>query len=355
MLLAAFFLSQPGWPQAPGLSTAPPALTAEELKIYHDAHTIIDWIPKEIHAHTEIKRLRPAPSQSALGGILARVGERVAAFVDNFHNTTSEEIIHSDKIEDQRGTPDEVFVGKFRYLLLKNSQGGWSSFQEYRTDAQGHTLDTARARIATILTSQFPLLVMYFDPHLRGACRYRCFGRQHVNGKEANVVGCAQIPTASFPPALFDDGCRTVRTLLQGLAWISVDSQEILLLQTDLLAPPPHSSLQQETTQIDYAPVPLSQTAAAFVLPKKVAVDLWLQGGTRTDVSIPVGGRLSPPPKPKPEIMHYRTTHVYSDYRLFRVESHIGPTLGATRRLTTQRSAHPEPNRSKSSRRSSAS
>jgi hypothetical protein len=258
---------------------------------------------------------------------LQKVGERVAAFVDNYPNTTSTELVRSDQVEDKRGSAAEVFEGKFRYLVLRNPQGGWNGFQEYRTDAQGHAIDYASAKVTSILTSRFPLLGMYFDPRLQGACRYRYFGRQKLDHQDTDVVGFAQIPGASFPLAMFQEGKHSVQTLFQGLAWIEAGSHEILRLQTDLLAPPPDSSLQKETTRVDYAPVFLSDTSAALLLPKTVIVDVWLrldsQPNMFNDPSFyRQSGRYMS--GAKPEVRHYRNTHVYSDYKLFRVESRIG-------------------------------
>lgn len=305
----------------------PPRLSAEELQTYEKARTVIDWTPKETHVSKGLKNLRAARCQARLDEILQKVGERVAAFVNDFPNTTSTEGVHSDRLDDKHGSVTEVFEERFRYLLLRNPQGGWNGFQEYRTDAQGHMIDYNTAKVNSILTSRFALMVLYFDPHIQWSCRFRYFGRQTLGRHETDVVGFAQNPEANVSLAMFRDGERTVQTLFQGLAWIDVGSHEILRLRTDLLAPPPHSPLERETTRVDYAPVHLSETSAAIVLPKEVVVDLWLRMDANPDLpSFQWTSRGLLPPDRGPQVRHYHNTHGYSDYKLFRVESRIGPT-----------------------------
>lgn len=143
-----------------------------------------------------------------------------------------------------------------------------------------------------------------------------------------DVVGFAQNPDARMTLASFSDGKRAVQTLLQGLAWIDPGSHEILRLRTVLLAPPPGANLAKETTLVDYSPVQLSETSAAIVLPRKVVADLWLSVDTHADLMDDPCFRVAKgfflPQHRGTEVRHFRNTHVYSDYKLFRVESRIG-------------------------------
>lgn len=330
-MLFVFFVVQSAIGQTPDSSAPPASLTPAELQVYRQAHTVIDWTPKEIRAHRELKRLEPAQSQQELGLILRRVGERVADFVQSFPNSTCTEVVRSDRVGERSGTLTRVFSDKFRYLLVKSQQGGWNGFEEYRTDAQGHAVDFNRAKVKSILTSRFALLVLYFDPHVQWACHYRYFGRQMLHGQETYVLGFAQNPDADVALAMYRDANGTAQIQVQGLAWIVTRTYDIVRLQTNLLAPPPHTNLRRETNLVDYARLSLAGGSAPLLLPRKVVVDVWEQVDTKAELMGDPNLRWANPwgerhRNPDTEIRHYRNTHVYSDYKLFRVESRIGPS-----------------------------
>jgi hypothetical protein len=314
--------------QAPASHTAFPPLTSEEVQVYRKAHTVIDWTPKEIRGRKELKKLQLAENQSELAKILREVGERVAAFIDSFPNVTA-----TESIQWQVGgaSSKDSSAQKFRYLLMRRPTAGGETFVEYRTDPQGNETDYNGLSGSHSLASGFTLSLLYFDPHNQAACRYRYFGRLMLGEQETDVVGFAQIPEGNLRLTNLYDGKRRVPLLFQGLAWIDHRTHAILRLETELLSPPPHTSLQRETTRIDYAPVQLPEVAGPVMLPDKVVVDAWLYvnvqklaagltGGTRQ------GMMVENPPVNEKDIRHYRNIHSYSDYKLFRVESRIGPT-----------------------------
>jgi hypothetical protein len=70
---------------------ARPPLTPAEIRQYEKAQTLIDWTPKQIRAHPELRELQLVESQQDLPPILREVGKRVAVFFEDFPNTTSTE------------------------------------------------------------------------------------------------------------------------------------------------------------------------------------------------------------------------------------------------------------------------
>jgi hypothetical protein len=211
---------------------------------------------------------------------------------------------------------------------MRRPGDGGQTFEEYRTDPQGNEINYNTLKGSPPLTSGFTLSLLYFDPHNQVACRYRYFGRQMVGEQETDVVGFAQIPERNLRLAYFYDGKRTVPLLFQGLAWIDHRTHEILRLETDLLSPPPHTSLQRETTRIDYAPVQLPEVAKAVMLPNKVVVDMWQSVNVLKQAAGFVGGNhhrviVEDPSVDGQYVQHCRNIHSYSDYKLFRVESKI--------------------------------
>lgn len=328
LLLALFSNFRSAVAQSP--QTAPLPFSPEELQVYNKAHTVMDWTPKGIHGKRELKGLQPAGAQEDLTRVLQQAGERVAAFIDAFPNVTATESIQWEV--DTPGFPGS-FADQFRYLVVRTPAGGSETFEEYRTDAHGNEIDYSNYKGASLLTSGFTLSVLFFDPHNQATCRYRYFGRMKLGELETEVLGFAQRPDKYLRMANFHDGPRTIPLLFQGLAWIDARSHEILHMQTDLLAPPPGEKLLRETTRIDFAPVHLPEITAAFVLPKRVIVevwqksDVWHQGvagtgstsGHRAQVAGDTTGSAQ-------TTLHCRNIHNYSDYKLFRTESRIGPT-----------------------------
>lgn len=319
-------LGRAGKPQS-----ALPTLTPQELRTYQKAHTVIDWAPKEIRGRKELKGLQPAETQQDLAKILQEVGARVATFARSLQNTAAMESVQW-KLDNPSapGSYREIF----RYWLMRGSAEDQNTLQEYRTDVQGKALHSTSENGESLLTTGFTLTLLLFEPHNQAACRYRYLGRQALGDHQADVVGFAQIPGGSVYLSSFNDGSRTIPLLFQGLAWFDSSSHEILRLQSDLLAPPPHAPLVKQTTQIDFAPVHLLETPATFMLPQKVVVDAWQvvtampapAGGTESTMGAPRRGAIEAGSGEKEYRLHCRSIHSYSDYKLSSEGSHSGPT-----------------------------
>lgn len=287
-----------------------PPPTPQEAQIYHDAPSVIDWTPEQIRAHPELRHLQLAESQEELPTILGEVGKRVAAFFDEFPNTTSTEEVVSGPCEIASENCAEAFKAKYHYLLVWRSAEGQRAVTEYRTDRKGRPVDSIKllgGEYAPMLTSGFaaaPLL--HFHAQNRMASRFRYFGRQRVRGEKADVVvGFAEIPGKYCCPTKYGLRDREVTLFVQGLAWIDATTYQILRIQTQLVVPQLEAGLERQTTRIDYNAIQLPETSTAFWLPTRVVVDIWIRQGVRR--------------------VRIRNIHRYSHYKLFRVESRIRP------------------------------
>jgi len=65
---------------------------------------------------------------------------------------------------------------------------------------------------------------------------------------------------------------------LKGHAWIAAEGNEILRLQTDLVAPLPEIPLQREHLDITYAPVEFGQPKFRVWLPESAAMEISYRG-----------------------------------------------------------------------------
>ena len=279
-------------------------LTAREIQLYRRARTPIDWTPEEIRVNRDLQHIQLAESQRDLPAILKNVGESVAMLFQTLPNITCTEKVRSHTGIFQRGfVHDQDSTLWFRYLLLVHLRQGAPVLEEYRTDMDGNTIDDAQSPRAPVLTSHFiSSSALIFHPQNQAASRFRYFGRQILEGRETEVVGFAQIPEGDPAVSVFRNRNKTAGLLVQGLAWIGAASQEMLRIQTDPLAPRPEVGLEVLATEIDFSDIHLAETPATFRLPTRVSVDLWTPGE------------------------RFRNIHEYSDFKLFRVETHIGST-----------------------------
>jgi hypothetical protein len=301
LFLAALAPIAAGTVRARGVESQP-HLAPQEAQLHHDAPTLIDWTPEQVRALPELRELEPAESQQELPAILEEVGERVAAFFDDFPNTTCTEEVLSGPCSVGSDKCAVTFEDKFRYLLVARWKEGARLMTEYRTDAKGRPIDYRRLGHGQILTYGFATApLQHFHPQNRTASRFRHFGRQTVDRQETNVVGFAEIPERYTATTEFVLGGREGRFFVQGLAWIDPTTYQILRIRTYLLAPRPDVGLEGQTTRIEYSAIQLPETSTAVRLPTKVIVDVWLSHH------------------------HFRNVHRYSDFKLFRVESRIGP------------------------------
>jgi hypothetical protein len=280
-----------------------PRLTPKEVQLYRKARTPLDWTAHEIRVNRDLQHIQLAESQRDLATILQKVGGSVAVLFQTLPNTTCTEKVRSHVgLLKPHSVRDEDSTRWFRYLLLVHLGQGAPVLEEHRTDMEGNTVADAQAPHAHMLTSRFISTALIFHPQNQAASRFRYFGRQMLEGRETEVVGFAQIPDGDPAVAVFKSRNRTAGLLLQGLAWIDTASYEMLRIQTDPLAPRPDVGLKVLATEIDFSDIHLAETPATFRLPTRVSVDLWISGE------------------------HFQNIHDYSNFKLFRVESHIGPT-----------------------------
>jgi hypothetical protein len=315
-LLAALANISP-WVACAQQQESRPHLTPDEIKLYQQARTLIEWTPKEIHSRPELRSLHPVESQGDLPVILDEAGQRVEFFFHNFRDTTCTEKIQAEACKAETGLrilpggiPQEYgtksmicnafYEGDFRYLRLAHVRRGVPFLEEYRTDAKGNAIDYDQLNGLPLLTYGFSAVALYFHPLNRAACRFRYLGRQMLKGRPTEVVGFAQIPGENTPVIAFQIGKLSGHILEQGVAWIDAATHEILCIQTDLLAPRPDLRVDKQTSKIDFRAVHLAEISAPLWLPTKVVVDL------------------------ESAHQHLRNTHVYSDFKMFRVESRIG-------------------------------
>jgi len=181
-------------------------------------------------------------------------------------------------------------------LLLARPEKWGLGLEEFRTDNRGERAAPTGLESGFMLTSGFASASLLFHPAYRSGATFRYLGQQSLESRPCFVVAFAQNPAKAQMMERFNTDRASVLVLLQGLAWIDADSYRIVRLRTDLLKPQPQIRLQQQTTEIKYAPIEFKQVAAAMWLPSEVGVTVEWKGRT------------------------FRNSHKYSDFRVFNTE-----------------------------------
>jgi Tfp pilus assembly protein PilF len=244
----------------------------------------------------ELQGLVPATSQDPLKPILDAAGKNVARFFQDFRNTSSLEEIHEEQ-GSRDGTSKRSLDQKCEYICLTTGDRQTVHFKEYRANEKGGEFIPKGLREGFMLTSGFASALYVFHPAFQSQSDFRYLGRQRVEGRETDVVVFAQQPMRTQSPGTFRAGQDVAATYVKGLAWIDSESDQIIRLRTDLLAPIPEIGLSTTTTQIDYQQVRFKASSETFWLPQEVAVTVDWKGKT------------------------FHNEHRYGDFRLFNVST----------------------------------
>ena len=284
---------------------SPPRMTPQEIRLYEEAKTLIDWTPDQIRDFPDLHDLQPAESQQNLPAILSAVGERVSAFFDQFPNMASAEEVRAGPCDEGLRKKCRVtYRGKFNYLVVRRTEGD-PLMGEFRTDLKGRPIDYRSLGHGRIfLTYGFATTpLQHFHPRNQTDCRFRDFGRQMVGGQQTEVVGFVEVPGKYPWPTELRHGTAVVPLCLQGLAWLDPTTYQIVRIETFLLAPPPGGDLERDTTRVEFSEIHLHQASTAIWLPTEVVVDGWLHQ------------------------RHFENVHRYSGFKTFEVETRIGPVM----------------------------
>jgi hypothetical protein len=249
----------------------------EEIEYYKDVRSYVDQTLFELGWNMrELIDLAPPSSpeddQKAGARLLDLVGENVKEFVENFPGGTANEEITMQQLW-HNGKVVASKTRSFRYVIVRQGEGGRTSLHEYRTDLAGKPEEPWGLYKGFRPTTGFASAVVQFHPLARSDALFRYLGKEMLAGKEADVVAFAQRPGLTQVAGRVELGReKSIRMLLQGVAWIDPASQQIVRLRTDLLAPLVEAGLFRYTTEVSFREVRFGETSKARWLPAEVSV-----------------------------------------------------------------------------------
>ncbi len=256
--------------------------------------TFVDMSPAELaKAIPELKHLEPAENQDMLPQILKRAGDVVAAFFDNFPNTTCTEQVTS-LVDTPSRTRPLHYDNKYNYVALAQAGAEKGRLREYRTDAKGDPVQPdAKTGVVTV---GFVALSAHFHPDYQADSRFRYLGREEMEKQDTYVIAFAQQPQVARQTSSVQFLGRSGIVFVQGVAWMDPASFRIIRLRIDMQQPDSYVGLLKETTQVLFSEVSFAHSDKTLWLPREVTVT----------------GQL--------EKYLFRNQHRYTDYRLFNVE-----------------------------------
>jgi len=278
-------------------ATPPKGEKEEEIEYYKEIRSYVDQTPFELGWHLPelidvAPPFSPEDGQQAETRLLDLAGENVREFVENFPGAAANEEITMQQLWNN----GKVVASKsrsFRYVIIRQGEGGHSSLHEYRTDLAGKPEEPWGLYKGFRPTTGFASTVVRFHPLARSDSLFRYLGKQTLAGKETGVVTFAQRPGLTQVAGRVELGReKRIRMLLQGVVWIDPASQQIVRLRTDLLAPLVEAGLFRYTTEVRFREARLSETSKPLWLPAEVTVT------TERNNAI------------------YRYIHLFSDYAL---------------------------------------
>ena len=225
------------------------------------------WLPPNID--DSVPPVEPGVS-CALDEVLTKVGKRIQELVSNTDRFTATEFLEHETI-DKWGIAGSPESRKFDYVVSFNEvRPGLLVTDEYRAP-RGSSLDDFPDGVKT---TGLPALVLIFHPYNSVNFDMKCEGLARWNGSFAWQVYFRQ--RSDKPNTIRDYGLSPegpwYPVALKGRAWIAVDSDQILRMETDLIAPLPEIRLMAEHTVIEYGPVHFRRGRVDMWLPKSAEV-----------------------------------------------------------------------------------
>jgi hypothetical protein len=241
----------------------------------------------------------PARAQDALSAddaeLIRRAGIAAQQFIDHLGAVRYSEHLAQRQLKES-GKVNYQQDAYFDALTLVRRDNGLLVADE-STEKQGRA---ANFEIRPLLqTSGFSTLVLILHPYYEHSFRFSTLEDEVVDGRRRRLLRFEHINGAESPTALKLRG-RDYPLGLSGILWLDSDTAAVVRVVALLSESLDDIGLSSLKCDVQYAPVTLPETPAAFWLPESATIEL------RT---------------PK---QHWRNVHTYSNYRKYSVDVLVG-------------------------------
>jgi hypothetical protein len=234
-------------------SDQPSAKSADQKK------AILRWEPPQVDSPIASLAMTPPCS---LPDVLRQAGQRATNLVSSLQNFTAHERIRYEET-DNLGNPDFASTEDFDYFVDFAEKPGGLASHESRNQITKDSTDMAEIR-----DTGLAVLALIFHPSMQDDYDMRCEGYGSWSEKPAWVVRFQQKKNKKPRTLSFHTPNSTYQASLKGRAWIAVDSDEIMHLETNLVAGIGMIGLQEDAVAVDYAPVRFRSQSVELWLPR---------------------------------------------------------------------------------------
>jgi tetratricopeptide (TPR) repeat protein len=243
----------------------------------------------------------------SLPDVLAGVGRRAVELVRNLERFTATERVEHTEINN-RGLARAQHEKTFEYVaFIREIRPGHLAVEELRDGGPSHD-----AFPTTLISTGLAAFGVRFHPYYVDDLEVRCEGLGRWRGQPAWQLYFRQ--RDDLEPRFRSYRVQNKRTpiALKGRVWVSVNSYDILRLETELLEPLPAIALEHEQFLIEYQPVHFRERNVELWLPLNAELYIHFRGKRYRHrhsfsdymlFSVDVGDRVQqlPPPEPDPE------------------------------------------------------
>ena len=225
-----------------------------------------NWLPPDVDASVPAVESGAA---CAVGDVVKKAGQRLVELTSDVDRFTATESLMHEAIN-KYGLPSQPERRKFNYVVsIQEIQGRYLNVEEYR-DANGSPEEFPGG----VATNGLPALVLIFHPFNAPNFEMSCEGLARTGNGLAWQVHFRQRPDKPNTVRRYRVGVDgpSYAVALKGRAWISADTDQILRLETDLVAPVPQIQLVAEHTAIEYGPVKFRGGQVNMWLPQSADV-----------------------------------------------------------------------------------
>jgi hypothetical protein len=228
-----------------------------------------------------------------LADLLARTSDQTSAFLDQFSNVKCTERVRQEKLnKDAKIELKEDSA--YDYLVILINSGGELNLSESRLPI--HQVKPDRRNTSMLLSNGFATLFLVFHPYYSAAFTFASAGEEVIDGRVLEKISFQHIPGMKSPAALALRG-REYPLELLGTAWVEPTSGSIAKIQAGIGDTLVDVGLKSLKSEIDFAPVPFSDTKQVYWFPSQALVEV------------------------ETPRQHWRNLHQFTGYRKFSVST----------------------------------
>jgi len=209
-----------------------------------------------------------APDARRLDVLLARAGNQVSDFVEQFSDVKCTELVRQEKL----GKDDKVELKEestYDYLVMLTNSGGELSLAESRLPIRAAKPD--KKNRSMLLSNGFATLFLVFHPLYAGSFKFALAGEESVNGHVMNKVSFQHVPGTRSVAALALRG-REYPLELTGMAWIDPETGSIARIEAGIQDTLQDVGLKSLHSKIEFAPVPFADSKTVYWFPAQASV-----------------------------------------------------------------------------------